>query len=110
MRVGQVVLAGRAGRAAGSVELGDQPAPSSGYVVRRRQRFLDNGVDVSVVNVMARYLYDPTTGLWISYDDPQSIRAKGAFITEHGLGGAMVWEVTSDRDQVLFDALRDSLA
>ena len=42
------------------------------------------------------YLYNPTNGEFITYDDQQSIAAKDAFIKSHGLGGAMIWDVSSD--------------
>jgi chitinase len=51
------------------------------------------------------YLYDPVRKLWISYDDPQSIKVKSGFIKAKGLGGAMIWEITGDRDEELLDTL-----
>jgi chitinase len=51
------------------------------------------------------YLYDPARKLWISYDDPQSMKAKTDFINSKGLGGAMAWELSGDRDQELLDTL-----
>ncbi len=51
------------------------------------------------------YLYDPARKLWISYDDPQSMKAKTDFIKAKGLGGAMAWELSGDRDQELLDTL-----
>ena len=51
------------------------------------------------------YLYDATRKLWISYDDPQSMKVKSDFIKAKGLGGAMIWEITGDRDEELLDTL-----
>ena len=51
------------------------------------------------------YLYDPSRRLWISYDDPQSIKAKADFIKDRGLGGAMFWELSNDRSYALLDSL-----
>ncbi len=45
------------------------------------------------------YLYDPATGIFITYDDPTSVRAKAAFARSRGLGGVMVWELGGDDDQ-----------
>ena len=53
------------------------------------------------------YLWDGTT--FISYDDPQSIRAKAAYINSKGLGGAMFWELSGDRKSALLDALNSTL-
>ena len=44
-------------------------------------------------------------GLWITYDDPQSMKAKTDFIKERGLGGAMFWELSNDRTYQLLDTL-----
>ena len=55
------------------------------------------------------YLYDPATKLFISYDDQQSIAAKAAYINSKGLGGAMIWELSGDRDEKLLDSLNSTL-
>jgi len=51
------------------------------------------------------WLYDPASGLMISYDDPVSIRRKVAFARERQLGGVMFWEMAAD-DGTLVDALQ----
>jgi hypothetical protein len=48
---------------------------------------------------MAPWLYHPTTGIMISYDDPQSIAAKAAYVASRQLGGLMFWELADDDDQ-----------
>ncbi|MFJ3723206.1 glycoside hydrolase family 18 protein [Streptomyces sp. NPDC090045] len=40
------------------------------------------------------WLFDGTT-LW-TYDDPQVLRNKTAYVREHGLGGAMFWSLDAD--------------
>jgi chitinase len=45
----------------------------------------------------------------ISYDDPQALRAKAAFVRERGLGGVMYWEQSTDPDEELLDVVRDAL-
>jgi len=42
------------------------------------------------------YLYNPATGIWISYDDTESMTIKTEYIVSEGLGGAMYWELSSD--------------
>lgn len=44
------------------------------------------------------YLYNSSTGIWISYDDRQSIELKSNYIKQEKLAGAMFWELSSDRD------------
>ena len=51
------------------------------------------------------YLYDPVRKLWISYDDPESMKVKADYIKAKGLGGAMAWELSGDRNQELIDTL-----
>ena len=55
------------------------------------------------------YLYDPARKLWISYDDPQSIKIKTEYIKAKGLGGAMLWELSGDRDEELIDVIGANL-
>jgi chitinase len=42
------------------------------------------------------WLYDSTSGTWVSYDDPQSIGEKVRYVREHSLGGVMIWELGGD--------------
>jgi chitinase len=42
----------------------------------------------------------------ISYEDPQSMRAKAAYVRASGLGGVMIWQLGADDAQhSLVDAL-----
>ena len=54
------------------------------------------------------WLYSPTEhgGHFISYDDEESLQYKVDFIREQGLGGAMFWEITGDRNETLLDVLQ----
>ena len=47
-------------------------------------------------NAQVPWLYDSTSGTWISYDDPQSIAAKVRYVRDHGLGGVVIWELGGD--------------
>jgi chitinase len=42
------------------------------------------------------WLYDSTTGTWISYDDPESVGEKSKYAREGGLGGVVIWELGGD--------------
>ena len=53
----------------------------------------------------APWLWNAQRRHFISYDDPQSLRAKAAFVREQGLGGIMYWEHATDADEQLLDAV-----
>ncbi|KAF1686932.1 chitinase [Pseudoxanthomonas broegbernensis] len=57
----------------------------------------------------APYLWNPATRTFVTYDDPQSLAAKAAFVRARGLGGLMYWEHRHDVDDQLLDALREGL-
>lgn len=57
----------------------------------------------------APYLWNPTTHVFISYDDPQSIAVKASYVLEHRLGGIMFWELSEDREDELLDVIDDGL-
>lgn len=48
---------------------------------------------------MVPSLYDATTQTFISYEDPESAGLKGQYVHDHGLGGAMIWELSGDDDK-----------
>ncbi|MFC1525795.1 glycoside hydrolase family 18 protein [Candidatus Latescibacterota bacterium] len=56
------------------------------------------------------WLYDAEQGIMACYEDPRSMRAKGAYVREHGLGGVMFWQITSDdAESTLLKALTEGL-
>jgi GH18 family chitinase len=44
----------------------------------------------------APWLFDPNTGIMISYDDPQSLGLKADYINTNNLAGAMIWQLSAD--------------
>ena len=42
------------------------------------------------------WLYDESTGYWITYDDAESIGIKADYARAQGLGGVMAWELGGD--------------
>jgi chitinase len=50
------------------------------------------------------FLFDSTSGTWVSYDDPQSVREKVRYVRDHGLGGVFIWELGGD-DGALMNAI-----
>lgn len=59
--------------------------------------------------VKAPYAYNASSGLMISYDDPQSITEKCKFIKDMKLGGIMVWELSSDDQNELTNTINANL-
>jgi chitinase len=57
----------------------------------------------------APYLWNQDTRTFISYDDPESLRLKSAYIRDKGLGGVMFWEYYNDKTGVLLDTLFTAL-
>lgn len=59
----------------------------------------------------APWLFNPSTGIFWSYDDGISLALKGAYARYHRLGGLMFWELSGDDDPGhLFQALRKTLS
>ena len=53
------------------------------------------------------YLFNGSS--FVTYDDAASIGAKGSYIREQDLAGAMIWSLGMDRNDELLNALHDSL-
>jgi chitinase len=53
----------------------------------------------------APYLWNATSRVFITYDDPQSIATKVRYVQQHRLGGIMFWELSQDHDDELLDAI-----
>ena len=49
----------------------------------------------------APYLYNPQSGVFVTFDDEASVAAKARYIAARGLLGAMFWELAADREGVL---------
>lgn len=55
------------------------------------------------------FIYNPSTTIWISYDDKQSIEIKSDYIKREKLAGAMFWELSGDRDSELISVTFNNL-
>jgi chitinase len=55
------------------------------------------------------YLYNPDGGVFISYDDVESMKHKLDFVKQKGLGGVMYWEVTADKQKTLVNLIAESV-
>jgi GH18 family chitinase len=45
---------------------------------------------------LAPWAYNRATGVWITFDDAESLARKADFARERGLGGVMIWELGGD--------------
>ena len=45
---------------------------------------------------MVPYIHSESEGVFITYDDAESMQLKVDFILDKGLGGAMFWELSGD--------------
>ncbi|MBN1268085.1 MAG: glycoside hydrolase family 18 protein [Kiritimatiellae bacterium] len=52
---------------------------------------------------MVPYLYNPTSHIFITYDDVESISHKVAYVVTNGLGGVMFWSVDADTADALLE-------
>ena len=57
----------------------------------------------------APYLWNPERRVFISYDDPESLRIKCRYIRDKGLAGAMFWEYYADQSGALLGTLFEEL-
>ena len=46
-------------------------------------------------------LYNPRSALFMGYDDPRAVIAKGRFARESGLAGVFAWELSQDNGDIL---------
>ncbi len=60
-------------------------------------------------SAQAPYLWNAQRRRFISYDDPQSLQAKAAFVRAKHLGGVMYWQHGDDDGEQLLDALDAAL-
>jgi GH18 family chitinase len=54
------------------------------------------------------WLHNDSLGVFITYDDAQSIALKAEYVRARGLGGVMIWEIGGD-DGTLLNAIHDRL-
>lgn len=58
---------------------------------------------------LAPYLWNPDSGVFISYEDEESIAHKIEFMKSRGLSGVMFWEYSDDDSSTLLNAIHDNL-
>jgi|GEM_PF-3789889 len=56
---------------------------------------------------MVPWLFNGST--FISYEDEESMKSKGQYIRNKGLGGGMIWELSQDPNRILLNSLYNGL-
>jgi len=57
----------------------------------------------------APYLYNFYKGIFVTYDDEESVQAKCKYVKDNGMGGVMFWEYSSDPKEYLLDEINKAL-
>jgi len=57
----------------------------------------------------APFLWNPEKRIFVTFDDPESLRIKSRYVRERGLGGIMFWEYYSDPSGALLGTLANEL-
>lgn len=55
------------------------------------------------------WLYSPSDGVFISYDDPKSVGIKTEYAADNDLAGVMFWHIGQDRNERLIDTICSKL-
>jgi chitinase len=57
--------------------------------------------------VFQPFVYNTTSNIYVSYDDPLSFASKGEYIRTAGLKGFAMWEAGGDYKDALLDSIRE---
>ena len=57
----------------------------------------------------AAYYFSPSSGVFFTCDNEQSVAAKGKYVKEKGLGGLIAWMASLDAENVITKAMYNSL-
>lgn len=60
------------------------------------RRYIKPGLVYRQESDQSPWVYDPKTGILISYEDEQSLRVKGRYVRDKKLRGFMCWELSAD--------------
>ena len=90
-----------------------QPSMSTGMIIPYWEILekLDSGKYKKMYDESAKssYLWNVKDSIFISWETPKEVRLKAEYIKEKGLGGAMFWEYSLDKDQELLNNLFENL-
>ncbi|CAH9053171.1 Chitinase A [Pseudoalteromonas sp. CIP111854] len=69
-----------------------------------------NGFEVGYdAQAEAAYVWNRSNGKLLTYDNPRSVEAKGAYVKMNDLGGLFAWEIDADNGDIL-NAIHEGLA
>ncbi|MEG0864410.1 MAG: glycosyl hydrolase family 18 protein [Clostridia bacterium] len=85
------------------------PATDSGAKTVLYKNITDNSSWKHAFDEQAKAPYATNGKQFISYDNPESIAHKGAYVQQNGLMGLMCWEYGGDSSGELLSAMRSSL-
>jgi chitinase len=57
----------------------------------------------------APYLYNAAGHIFVSYEDPESLKDKCSYVAKHNLGGVMFWDYAGDPTGALLKTVHDAL-
>jgi chitinase len=57
----------------------------------------------------AAWLWNPREKMFVTFDDPRSMKEKAKYVKKKHLGGIMFWELSGDRDGELLNAVVNTL-
>ncbi len=94
----------------------DDGSPTFYNILARQGQFFYNWDSIS----QAPFLRSKSSNTFVSFDDERSVASKARYILDHGLAGAIVWDITGDcvesraqrgtiESTPLADALKDAL-
>jgi GH18 family chitinase len=93
----------------GGSHTGTYPAPEgasdwreiAGRYIDRNGRGLHGYQAIFDPKTQAWNLYNARSKLFMGYDDPRAVLAKGAFVRQAGLAGVFAWELSQDNGDIL---------
>jgi chitinase len=77
---------------------GAAPSGSFGYQ-DLEQNYLGSYTRYWHSDAQVPWLYSPDIGIFVSYEDPQSLQLKAAYVVQNRLGGVMIWQLAADDEQ-----------
>uniref|UniRef100_L2G3U9 chitinase n=1 Tax=Colletotrichum fructicola (strain Nara gc5) TaxID=1213859 RepID=L2G3U9_COLFN len=100
-------------------ECGNASPPSGTYTfwsLITEAKFLDEagkplqGIATGFDNCsMTPFMYNETAQVWVSYDNTESLTAKGKYLTGAGMAGFAMWEAGGDYKNILIDSIRSAV-